>query len=234
MILRAMSVAHYSISEGKTEDDNVGTTTLIGGVAFPLEVQKNHKQLEFGLVFGSVGDCKIFSYNEESQTVTDMTFDSREGSLSESDCGGRLGPFLDGHKPDLRNLSLKYVEVLENDLLFLVSDGVHDNLEPYQLGIAPKELDLNVKEWSELPDRGEEVKAKYRVNLLKKIIQSVPEQNRNPKELTAAVLEHCLQTNQKSTNWMVANPTKRIPTNYLEYPGKMDHTTCVCIRVGGK
>jgi len=31
---------------------------------------------------------------------------------------------------------------------------------------------------------------------------------------------------------MVNQPGKRLPSDYVEYPGKMDHTTCVCIRVG--
>jgi len=162
----------------------------------------------------------------ETQTVEDLTFDSREGSLSESDCGGRLGPFLDGQKPDLRNLALKYAELIAGDLLFLVSDGVHDNLEPYQLGIPPKDLDLKVKDWSELPDRGEMVKEKYRVDLLKKLIHSVPEEQQTPSELVQIILNHCLKVNRKAAQWMTENPTKRIPTNYYEYPGKMDHTTC--------
>ena len=32
--------------------------------------------------------------------------------------------------PDLRNLSLYYHEFEEGDLLLLMSDGVHDNLDP--------------------------------------------------------------------------------------------------------
>jgi hypothetical protein len=30
---------------------------------------------------------------------------------------------------------------------------------------------------------------------------------------------------------MEANPNLPEPTNYFEYPGKMDHTTCLCLRI---
>ncbi len=33
-------------------------------------------------------------------------------------------------QPDLRNLVLYYQPLAENDLVFAVSDGVHDNLDP--------------------------------------------------------------------------------------------------------
>ena len=45
---------------------------------------------------------------------------------------GRLGPQLEGGEPDLRNLGV-YVHLLDDgDLIALVSDGVHDNLDPEQ------------------------------------------------------------------------------------------------------
>jgi len=118
--------------------------------------------------------------------MEDLTFNSREGSLSESDCGGRLGPFIDGNKPDLRNLDLKYVELATNDLLFLMSDGVHDNLEPYQLGISPKDLGFQVNEWKEIPE-AEHIKAKYRADLLTKMITSMPENERTPKDFVELI-----------------------------------------------
>jgi hypothetical protein len=40
-----------------------------------------------------------------------------------------------GH-PDLRNLALFHITVREDDLLILLTDGVHDNLDPQQLGTS--------------------------------------------------------------------------------------------------
>jgi len=31
---------------------------------------------------------------------------------------------------------------------------------------------------------------------------------------------------------MVNFPKKKLPIDYKTYPGKMDHTSCICIRVG--
>lgn len=55
-------------------------------------------------VCASVGDCKAFHWNEQSSVVTDVTYGNRKNAIDARDCGGRLGPYLDGGQPDLRNL----------------------------------------------------------------------------------------------------------------------------------
>ena len=47
------------------------------------------------------------------------------------DPGGRLGPYI-GPKggPDLRNLGLFMTLCEQDSLVFILSDGVHDNLDP--------------------------------------------------------------------------------------------------------
>jgi len=229
--------------------------------------EKEDKEDEFGFLFISVGDCKAFRFRPNSNRPSlsssltpqppstprlglsvpsskaeDLTFHSREGSLSESDCGGRLGPFLDGNLPDLRNLSLRHVTCRRDDLLILVSDGVHDNLDPYQMGLAPCDPSVGgpqVTKWDQLdgmdvgPDGPEGLKARFRERKLASLISSLPPNDRvSPKAVVARLLRHCIEVNSRATRWMIENPFKRIPTNYVDYPGKMDHTTCICVRVG--
>lgn len=37
---------------------------------------------------------------------------------------------------------------------------------------------------------------------------------------------------QKSRDFMVNNPRLKLPNNYQEYPGKMDHASGLAFRVG--
>ena len=54
--------------------------------------------------------------------------------------GGSLAS--DSH--DLRNLGAYYTCCSKEDILVLVSDGVHDNFDPQQLGFTPQELKIDV------------------------------------------------------------------------------------------
>lgn len=49
-------------------------------------------------------------------------------------------------------------------------------------------------------------------------------------QLSNAVIDHCLEETKASRKFMEENPVKPLPKNYAEYPGKMDHITCVCMR----
>lgn len=45
------------------------------------------------------------------------------------DALGALGP-VDGHNPELSNLTLSMTEVEPGDIVFITTDGVSDNLDP--------------------------------------------------------------------------------------------------------
>jgi hypothetical protein len=47
-----------------------------------------------------------------------------------------------------------------------------------------------------------------------------------------AFLRNSLRNTHRCRSFMETNPGARQPTDYYAYPGKMDHTTCVCVRVG--
>lgn len=65
------------------------------------------------------------------------------------------GPYLEGGTPDLRNLRLFYTGANSGDVIIAVSDGVHDNLDPEQLGVPPNKVDesLPYKTWNEVPGK---------------------------------------------------------------------------------
>lgn len=50
-------------------------------------------------------------------------------------------------------------------------------------------------------------------------------------KIVQRLMNHCFATNRNAATFMQENPTKKLPKDYKLYPGKMDHTTCLCIRV---
>jgi hypothetical protein len=182
-----------------------------------------------------VGDCKAFHYaparNGRSAEVTDITAGNRMNVTDVRDPGGRLGPYLEGGAPDLRNLKLYFMPCEPGDVLLLVSDGVHDNFDPQMLGRLPSEVGL------ELPSdswEGEEsvaielAKDRFRVQALQQLLEAGP---LTPKGITARLVDHCHATTRVCREYMELNPQARQPTDYRQFPGKMDHTTAACLIV---
>jgi len=232
LLLKAFSIAHIKIVEGKVGEDiwECGTTTLLGGVILPLDEGRKRDDPRFAFVCASVGDCKAFLYNPKSKKATEITLGNR-GGLDATDPGGRLGPFVGNGEPDLRNLRLFFTFCEKGDLILAMSDGVHDNLDPISLGKLPSDFGLSSSSWKEIPDTEiEKLKNKYMTDKLVELISL--EKDVTPKSVTLALIDHSMKTTQKSRDFMVNQPGKRLPSDYVEYPGKMDHTTCVCIRVG--
>ena len=193
----------------------------------------NKKQ--WGFVFGSIGDCKAFLISSTHGTVIDMTDSNRAGVMNAKDPGGRLGPYLDGALPDLRNLSLYYRPCEEGDIIVFLSDGVHDNFDPQLLGKTPHDLGVeNVLDWR-LLDRevGERLKTSYRERKMLEVIAPNGEQlgSLTVSEINDRIIQYCIDLTQLSRTYMETNPGLELPEDYVSYPGKMDHTTCVCLAV---
>eukprot|EP01102_Stenamoeba_stenopodia_P000971 TRINITY_DN10882_c0_g1_i2.p1 TRINITY_DN10882_c0_g1~~TRINITY_DN10882_c0_g1_i2.p1 ORF type:complete len:1058 (+),score=235.92 TRINITY_DN10882_c0_g1_i2:60-3233(+) len=233
LIIRGFSIAHNAIIEGKDPTSTpVGTSTLLGGLLLELETDE-HNSAPYGFVFGSVGDCKAFLYSAKQGRLTDFTNNSRQDSLDPTDCGGRLGPYIDGLLPDLRNFRLGFGQCYPNDVLFIVSDGVHDNLDAVQLGMEPSEFGFSFTDWHSVstPQERTTVEAAldaHRSMVVSKIIEKT---DKSVQQVTAAILQYCIEVNKKAADWMTNNPGKKLPSNYKLYPGKMDHTSCVCLKV---
>mmetsp|Transcript_23559 Transcript_23559/g.66094 ORF Transcript_23559/g.66094 Transcript_23559/m.66094 type:complete len:256 (+) Transcript_23559:1-768(+) len=120
----------------------------------------------WAFVFGNLGDCKAFHVSKITGQITDITPEARV-SNDAKDCGGRLGPYLDGGQPDLRNFRLRFIPCRKGDLIFVCSDGVHDNFDPEHLGISPRELGADADEWGQLPwTESESIKSLYRLRML--------------------------------------------------------------------
>jgi hypothetical protein len=52
-----------------------------------------------------------------------------------------------------------------------------------------------------------------------------------PQIFSQKLLNHAKSTTSLSRKWMEENPGKRMPKDYSNFPGKMDHTTVFCYKV---
>mmetsp|Transcript_46605 Transcript_46605/g.117355 ORF Transcript_46605/g.117355 Transcript_46605/m.117355 type:complete len:817 (-) Transcript_46605:7-2457(-) len=228
-LLRAFSVAHDKIVEGKDDIWMAGSTTILGGVLLQLDELMCNDTPTWCFVCASLGDCKAYQWHAGEQRMEDLTFGNR-GGADAKDPGGRLGPYLKGGRPDLRNLKLFFSLCQPDDIILLVSDGVHDNLDPQTLGKSPDELGLLCTKWEDLPAEEANVRRqRWATDFMQKMLgQTRPE----PESFTNVLVEHSLQVNQRSRKFMLDYPSRRLPSDFKEFPGKMDHTTCMAFRVG--
>eukprot|EP01118_Nematostelium_gracile_P017645 TRINITY_DN7609_c0_g1_i2.p1 TRINITY_DN7609_c0_g1~~TRINITY_DN7609_c0_g1_i2.p1 ORF type:complete len:438 (-),score=113.86 TRINITY_DN7609_c0_g1_i2:4-1317(-) len=248
-LLQALSYCQFKITENKEDVWEAGTTTLMGGVL--LRLKDDEKWVWISV---SIGDCKCFHYQASSDTVTDITNGNRQNVYDARDPGGRLGPYVGiNGEPDVRNVFVYYNICSENDIILLFSDGVHDNLDPQILGIPPKSVNEKYaihSDWKDFKtdDDAERVKAEFMQNFLIKDLLCGGEEDKkmrmkilsfatdpdvmSPASVTSRIMKHCFSVTASGREWMEQNPKNKLPFDYVNYPGKMDHATCVVLRVG--
>jgi len=262
-LLKALSFCHHKICLDKEDIWEAGTTTLLGGLIIKLKKKEDPKaekeaediKPQYCFVFVSIGDCKVFHFSAKSREINDLTLGNRKNVYDLKDCGGRLGPYVGDGAPDLRNVAVDYTMCEENDLILMMSDGVHDNLDPQILGKLPKDIGpewSSIADWTSFPS--EESAEAAKIQFMKKFLGddvigggeeerkqrlkvcsfAAPEDEGmySPSNITTRLIKHCMEITGKSRQWMEQNPKDKLPNDYVEYPGKMDHTTCVAIKVG--
>jgi len=56
-------------------------------------------------------------------------------------------------------------------------------------------------------------------------------EQKTSEEITTKLMQNSIQVTSKSREFMEANPNEAEPKGYDRFPGKMDHTTCITIKV---
>lgn len=226
-----ISSAEEPLTNSSASDCETTTTP-----AQPPSVSAEPKQPEsheWGFVFANIGDCKAFIWRHASGEVSDITATNRCGSSNNaSDPGGRIGPYLQG-RPDLRNLVADFIPCNEDDIIIVVSDGVHDNLDPQSLGKSPTDCGLTGTSWEELDSElVEKTKTTCRENMIRQFIdEQIKMHNKvSPAAISRALLNHAVATTLASRHFLETYRTE-LPCDYVRFPGKMDHTTCIAYRV---
>jgi predicted hydrocarbon binding protein len=128
---------------------NPRTVRRANGPNVPNSEDKGKRWAWIGI---SVGDLKVFRWSSRTGRVYDISISSRTNPHDLTDCGGRLGPTLRNGHPDLANLGLAYVPCYENDVIWMVTDGVYDNLDPENDGRMPSEVGHWATDWQQLSE----------------------------------------------------------------------------------
>eukprot|EP01121_Diplochlamys_sp_Union-15-3_P007903 TRINITY_DN2050_c0_g2_i3.p1 TRINITY_DN2050_c0_g2~~TRINITY_DN2050_c0_g2_i3.p1 ORF type:complete len:621 (-),score=90.69 TRINITY_DN2050_c0_g2_i3:79-1941(-) len=187
---------------------------------------------EWAMVCSSIGDCKIFIYDSKAKITSEITIGNRGNLHDASDCGGRLGPYIDGKSPDLGNLGCYFWPCKKSDILLILSDGVHDNFDPKTLGYLPSDVtDTDCTDWKKLDYKTAlRLKTDFSTRSITNFLEKVP--SLTPKHITTSLLEYSKDITKLSRKFLEENPDKPEPRDYKNYPGKMDHCTVVTVLLG--
>jgi len=131
-------------------------------------------------------------------------------------------------EPDLRNLSVCNTTCSEGDIIIVVTDGIHDNIDPYYSGKTPKDIGITVEDntWGKVKDE-----ASIRSSYATKLIAEFMLEARSIEHFVEKLVSHAVALTQKSREWMETQE-KPLPNDIIQYPGKMDHATVLCFQVG--
>jgi serine/threonine protein phosphatase PrpC len=185
----------------------------------PINLSSNTNNTNVSNTNGSAG--------KNPAKVIDMTRGNR--GIDARHTGGCLGPKLEKLKPRLDNLKLTWTICRPKDLIVLVSDGVHDNFDPEALGEQPGSLGLNQSTWLNVPQKESiEARDKYRANRLHEQIEGF----KDPKKVTDTIIRYVVKTTHNQREFLEKNKGGQVPDDFVNYPGKMDHCTCVSFVVG--
>jgi len=229
-MLVSLMFANREVIKGAVGGDPLaaGSTTLLGGLIVKIK-RKKPSDPKYAFIGVSVGDCKIYRFSKAKLTLADPALGSPRGT-NPSDPGGRLGlvQVEQPDVPDLRNMQIINFYLEEDDMIFLFSDGVHDNFDPVVLG-----------QWEsqKINEQGQKIAWSlteidtYKVLNSAKIIETA--NSKTPTQIGKAFLQHCDKTNKLSNEYMQkeqGNKGGRMNVDYKRFPGKQDHATCLIYR----
>lgn len=254
ILLKAIHEAHLAITQGATKVWDVGTTTIVGGVLLQVPAQDSFDS-PYVFLCVNIGDCKAYhcSYEQKEDgidlvasslgenssdedktpkwSIVDITSGNRASDVKIS--GGHLGPRDDNSSdflPDLTNFSFHLTPCKRGDIIIMMSDGVHDNLDPEALGVDPTGIGLNYDKWSDI-DLNDRIilKDSYRTQLLYRHFLS--EKKLSPKDVAEWAVKWVSCVTDKKRSFMESNVGMEEPADAKLYPGKMDHSTLLSFLV---
>ncbi len=97
--------------------------------------------------------------------------------------------------------------------------------------------DMKAKTWGEaekhFPDIAVQKKTGFRQQLLLEKLNELPHDSPvTLKSVASKILDYCDNLTESSRKFMIDFPNKKLPNDYVAYPGKMDHATVVALRIG--
>ena len=183
----------------------------------------------------TIGDHKIFHYSQNLKRCVEVTRGSLNHVTVEGDMGGKLGLYLLGRTshgvayPDFRNYCIATITAEDGDIIIPVSQGVHEQMDPQNLGLTPLEactqlLDEKVKSIQELLQsdvkesdlqtwtRSPECKRIKEMYLEMKATKLVQRSIKKQENVAITFSKYCRKVTHNMRAWMEQNNTSEHPT----------------------
>lgn len=233
IMLEGFACGHKDILE--TCEDAIweaGTTTLNGSILLKA-TPGDESMYKWVFLSCNLGDCKSFYYSTQTKKARDITRNTRLDVQNSADPGGKLGPRDGEPKPDLRNLNIFWQYCEEGDYIIVVTDGVYDNFDLRHQGYIPSDVGLEGSDWFTCAkDAAEVLNRRHVEEQITKILSNIENKDLNADSICIALTQYCYNLTENTRQFMMENPTLRLPKDYGKYPGKVDHCTVVCYQVG--
>ena len=213
VLLSSLAHAHERILRSQQVGSWSRATSLLGGAVFEVDLngsQHLENSLRYPFIFSlvSVGRCRCYHFSKQSGLLADHSSTTTPGITT-----GYIGGI---GNPDLRDLNLTYIPCDEDDLIIMCTPGVSDNFDPVLRG-----------EMSENEDN-----ALLRNKMSLELAQSLVGDNPTVTSVVENWIEHAKQTTRISREFIEEDSSRVLSSNRKIHPGKMDHATCICFRVG--
>src|SRR4051794_10946255 len=95
------------------------------------------------------------------------------------------------------------------------------------LGKVPKDLGIDVETWkdaeTQFPDETEDAKTNYRNKFLSTELGEIVRKNKSFPliDICQHLIQYCWRLTKKGREFMEQFPQKKLPPDYVQYPGKM-------------
>ena len=244
MLFESIRVAQKNIIDHKAT-----LTTLSVAVICQMPKSSKGAANEWGMYVIAVGDSPVYVYCPQSQTVTEATVGchSHDGIRDMRMAGGTLGPAM-GTRPDLSNLSIAYIPVCQDDIVFIGSDGISDN---FASAVNCEEEDMDVTSDNEEvivhPSLSRQQSCYDNVCCLSRTLKKHHDdigRHMSAQTVTACLVNHVAAVTEEKRQFMSECRLKGVEVKMKiredpefaaeakKYRGKLDHATVVACQVG--
>ncbi|RNA45124.1 hypothetical protein BpHYR1_033034 [Brachionus plicatilis] len=202
----------------------------------------------------SIGDSTAYVFNGH-RGIFDLSLGARNlnNDRDMRNVGGALGGVY-GNKPDVSNLTYSLMYIKENDIVFLMSDGVSDNLDPIVSQTARKQgnrnsmMDNVEKNLADLPEMSPYERYACGLAHMNEILlrNKTPNENLSAQETCAILIDHVvkltaekrdllekglLEASQIEDSEKKAKFQADLRQKSLKLRGKLDHASIVAYEV---
>ena len=209
MLIESLHKAHCDILTSLKHQKKGATTILISCY---IQTVKPH------LLIVSVGDCHCFVFNESSQQCVPMYAKWFRSITETKESGGRIG-FYEGTKPDLRNAYMKLIDVEQNDIVIVTTDGFSDNFFNQNTNNINSKNSNNSHQVQQL---------QHPNDLLNIIVSQKLLESANLNDFVHKISSFLIETTQQLREFH-QNPKNKVRNSSLK--GKLDHSTIGVFRI---